>query len=47
MMKQTLKRDDFHIEQMGVGCLAQFSYYIESGGESLIIDPLTEPTPYM
>ena len=38
---------DIYIEQYFVGCLAEFSYYIESAGEAIIIDPFTEPQPYM
>ena len=35
------------IEQIYTGCLAQGAYYIESGGEVAIIDPLREVTPYI
>jgi glyoxylase-like metal-dependent hydrolase (beta-lactamase superfamily II)/rhodanese-related sulfurtransferase len=35
------------IEQIYTGCLAQGAYYIQSGGESAIIDPLREVKPYM
>ncbi|MFM9986809.1 MAG: MBL fold metallo-hydrolase [Flavobacteriales bacterium] len=35
------------IEQIYTGCLAQGAYYIESEGESAIIDPLRETTPYI
>ena len=34
------------IEQIYTGCLAQGSYYIESDGEAVIIDPLREVSPY-
>lgn len=30
-----------------MGCLAEFSYYVESKGEALIIDPLRETEPYI
>ncbi|WP_340076617.1 MBL fold metallo-hydrolase [Leptobacterium sp. I13] len=35
------------IEQIYTGCLAQGAYYIESGGEAAIIDPLRETQPYI
>jgi hydroxyacylglutathione hydrolase len=35
------------IEQIYTGCLAQGAYYIESEGESVIIDPLREVQPYL
>lgn len=35
------------IEQIYTGCLAQGAYYIESAGESAIIDPLREVQPYI
>ena len=35
------------IEQIYTGCLAQGAYYIESNGESAIIDPLREVQPYI
>lgn len=35
------------VEQIYTGCLAQGAYYIESNGESAIIDPLREVQPYI
>jgi len=35
------------IEQIYTGCLAQGAYYIHSGGEAAIIDPLREVGPYI
>jgi len=35
------------IEQIYTGCLAHAAYYIESNGESVIIDPLREVQPYI
>jgi len=35
------------IEQMYTDCLAEAAYYIESGGEVAIIDPLRDPEPYI
>jgi glyoxylase-like metal-dependent hydrolase (beta-lactamase superfamily II) len=34
------------IEQIYTGCLAQGAYYIVSGNEAVIIDPLRETHPY-
>lgn len=36
-----------HVEQIYTGCLAQGAYYIRSGTEAAIIDPLRETTPYL
>lgn len=35
------------IEQIYTGCLAQGAYYIQSGEEALVIDPLREVEPYL
>ncbi|HEX6426738.1 MAG TPA: MBL fold metallo-hydrolase, partial [Niastella sp.] len=35
------------IEQIYTGCLAQGTYYIESGGEAVVIDPLREIDSYV
>lgn len=35
------------IEQIYTGCLAQGTYYIESRGEAVVIDPLREVEPYI
>jgi glyoxylase-like metal-dependent hydrolase (beta-lactamase superfamily II)/rhodanese-related sulfurtransferase len=35
------------IEQMYTGCLAQGAYYLASGGEAAIVDPLREIKPYL
>jgi len=35
------------IEQIYTGCLAQGAYYIESGSEAVIIDPLREVDDYL
>ncbi|MGN6215184.1 MBL fold metallo-hydrolase [Parafilimonas sp.] len=35
------------VEQIYTGCLAQGTYYIESEGEAVIIDPLREVEPYI
>jgi len=36
-----------YIKQIYTNCLAQASYYIESEGEAMIIDPMREPGPYI
>ena len=36
-----------HIEQIYTGCLAQGAYYIRSGNEAAVIDPLREVQPYI
>ena len=36
-----------HIEQIYTNCLAQASYYIESNGEAVIIDPIRDFSPYI
>lgn len=36
-----------NIEQIYTGCLAQGAYYITSGGEAAIVDPLREVQPYI
>ncbi|MBX2922340.1 MAG: MBL fold metallo-hydrolase [Chitinophagaceae bacterium] len=35
------------IEQIYTGCLAQGAYYIQSGNEAVVIDPLREVAPYI
>ncbi len=35
------------LEQIYTGCLAQGAYYIQSGNEAAIIDPLRETKPYL
>ena len=34
------------VEQIYTGCLAEATYYIQSNGEALVIDPLRETEPY-
>jgi len=36
-----------YIEQIYTGCLAQASYYIESNGEAVIIDPIRDSAAYI
>ena len=42
-----LERDNYKVLQIKTGCLSQFSYYIESKGESVIIDPLRDTCNYI
>ena len=35
------------VEQIYTGCLAEAAYYIQSGNEAVIIDPLRETQPYL
>jgi glyoxylase-like metal-dependent hydrolase (beta-lactamase superfamily II)/rhodanese-related sulfurtransferase len=42
-----LTERDMKIEQMYTGCLAQGAYYLASGGEAAIVDPLREIKPYL
>ncbi len=36
-----------YIKQLYTNCLAHAAYYIESGGEAAVIDPLRNPEPYV
>ena len=36
-----------YIQQIYTDCLAQVSYYIESQGEAIIIDPIRDSEPYL
>jgi glyoxylase-like metal-dependent hydrolase (beta-lactamase superfamily II)/rhodanese-related sulfurtransferase len=42
-----LTNRNMKIEQMYTGCLAQGAYYLASGGEAAIVDPLREIKPYL
>lgn len=44
---RTEKLNGMKIEQIYTGCLAGATYYIESEGEAVIIDPLRETKPYL
>lgn len=46
MFKSSYQGEGFYVEQMLVGCLAIYSYYIESNGEAFIIDPQNDITKY-
>ncbi|MFM7218410.1 MAG: MBL fold metallo-hydrolase [Bacteroidota bacterium] len=39
--------NSFKVDQIYTGCLAQGAYYIQSGSEAAIIDPLREVQPYL
>jgi hydroxyacylglutathione hydrolase len=36
-----------YIHQLYTSCLAEASYYVESNGEAVVIDPIREPAPYL
>ena len=38
--------DGFYVEQLLIGCLSIYSYYIESNGEAFLIDPMNEISKY-
>ncbi len=42
-----MNNQNFTVEQIYTGCLAQGAYYITSNGEAAIIDPLRETQPYL
>ena len=42
-----MNTNNFTVEQIYTGCLAQGAYYITSNGEAAIIDPLRETQPYI
>ena len=42
-----MNNNNFKVEQIYTGCLAQGAYYITSNGEAAIIDPLRETQPYL
>jgi glyoxylase-like metal-dependent hydrolase (beta-lactamase superfamily II) len=44
--KTIVIKEDYYLKQIFTLCLAQYSYYIESEKEAIIIDPLREPDIY-
>jgi len=46
-MTEVFKEATFEVEQIYTACLSQGSYYIRSGNEAAIIDPLRETEPYL
>ena len=40
VIKSSYEASGYYVEQILTGCLAIYSYYIESGDECIIIDPL-------
>jgi len=44
---QSSNESDFYLEQISTGCLALFSYYLESNQEAIVIDPLRETDGYI
>ena len=47
LQEQKQNNSTMKIEQIYTGCLAQGAYYITSGNEAAIIDPLREVAPYL
>ena len=47
MKKTETGNSDFYIEQIFTGCLAEYSYYIDSEGEALVIDPIYDNSVYV
>jgi hydroxyacylglutathione hydrolase len=45
-IRSEVTKDDYYLKQINTGCLSQFSYYIESNGECVIIDPMRESDLY-
>jgi hypothetical protein len=46
LLKSSHSGNGFYVEQLHVGCLAIYSYYVESNGEALIIDPQNDIAKY-
>ena len=46
ILKSSYEGNGFYVEQMLVGCLAIYSYYVESNGEAIIIDPQNDISQY-
>ena len=45
-IKSSYQASGFYVEQILTGCLAIYSYYIESGDECIIIDPVFDTREY-
>jgi glyoxylase-like metal-dependent hydrolase (beta-lactamase superfamily II)/rhodanese-related sulfurtransferase len=41
------KNSEYFVQQINTGCLSQFSYYIESNGEAIVIDPMRDTNQYI
>ena len=46
VIKSSYEASGYYVEQILTGCLAIYSYYIESGDECIIIDPLFDTEHY-
>jgi hydroxyacylglutathione hydrolase len=46
VIKSSYEASGYYVEQILTGCLAIYSYYIESGDECIIIDPLFDTDHY-
>jgi hydroxyacylglutathione hydrolase len=47
LVNEIVKGEDFVVLQYKTDCLAEFAYYIESSGESAVIDPMRDIQPYL
>ena len=47
IVKSSYEASGYYVEQILTGCLAIYSYYIESGDECIIIDPLFDTNHYV
>ncbi len=45
-IKSNYEGPGFYVEQLFTGCLAIYSYYIESGNECFLVDPLFDISEY-
>jgi glyoxylase-like metal-dependent hydrolase (beta-lactamase superfamily II)/rhodanese-related sulfurtransferase len=45
-IKSSYEGSGFYVEQLFTGCLAIYSYYIESGNECFLVDPLFDISEY-
>lgn len=46
VIKSSYDGPGYYVEQMLTGCLAIYSYYIESGDDCFLIDPLFDTAQY-
>lgn len=47
VIKSNYEAKGYYVEQLFTGCLAIYSYYIESGNDCFIIDPLFDTSQYV
>jgi glyoxylase-like metal-dependent hydrolase (beta-lactamase superfamily II) len=46
VVKSSYEGPGFHVQQLYTGCLAIYSYYIESGNDCFLVDPLLDSQQY-